>query len=250
MEFISRQLVVLWGSPYRFPSWEAIVRSAAVVASCTLLRIQPGNLVKINQASLLIQPPFGNPVHGFTSSQKWNPFSWRNEFAEQMDKRFADRQEAIVIQLDEDEYLSPEQLSEDVERMQTEHLDAMFYRFDIPTLDKACPWLPAGAVYPLAPHCKIFRWRPGVRFSRPGDPYQGYAAPRGYPRQPNGNNARMSQHRIQHLLFATPELRRMREPVLRQVLARVGMEDRLPSLLIGQTPPDALSQWIQKGLQP
>lgn len=102
------------------------------------------------------------------SKTPWNKYTWREEMIRMLDAVTPD----IVLSLDEDETLSTSLTTELSDFLQSNKKFGMFsYHKPLPTLDGAV--LFNGRSYPLAQHCKIFRWEPGLKFI----PYIGYCIP-------------------------------------------------------------------------
>jgi hypothetical protein len=203
-------MIVAWLCPHRFPHWREVYARTAADADLLLVRVQRGNPIGLKAADVphLFR---GRRVVTFETSKPWTSSSWRQEFCDKTREleSTANGSQLTILQFDEDEALSSEQVRADAALIEG-GARSVWYRFQgpLPAADGAFDGFPASVTYPAAPHCKVWRWFPGASFTVPR--YQGYASPCGFPKQPDKRLHVMSENRIKHLLLATPELRKGR----------------------------------------
>lgn len=238
-----KRLVVAWLCPYRFPAWRDVYRRTVASADVLLVRIQPRNPLGLTAADVDRSGSFTaeKPLVVFEGASRWTRSNWRQEFCDRTRELLGDRP-ATILQFDEDEALSSEQVRTDVGRIDA-GADSVWYRFRGPltTIDGAFDRVPPTIRYPAAPHCKIWRWFPEASFERPR--YQGYASPCGIPRQPDRRRHVISEHQIHHLLLATPELRQSRRLDLSKYLQRAKRND-LHLAALRRGPQVAFETWL------
>ncbi len=152
-------MIIAWLCPHRFPAWREVYRRTAAVADVLIVRVQRGNPLGLTEDVVDDGDPLfrGTRLVTFDSPNRWNSSNWRQEFCDRTRDLIGD-EPATILQFDEDEALSSEQVKTDVARIEA-GARSIWYRFHgpLPSADGAFDRFPASVTYPAAPHCKIWR---------------------------------------------------------------------------------------------
>ena len=183
-----------------FELYHRSLRTLADLCSDVIIRMD------LRRGLPLSELPKGPKWHLFPAKQKWDRGGYHEELLREVDN--LGLQPDVIVALDDDESFNDDETAKrDCARLVAgEGWQCWFGYGKMPNWDFED--LP---IYPLSPHVKAFRWRPGLSYL----PYVG----RDQVASLVGETSIIGEAKIAHWCCWTPELRRQHEAQIREIYA-------------------------------